>query len=189
MCQYALNADRDDNRGDKEETVGKRLSHPEDLISALAQKTVPKYARSTLKNAEDRFVPSAETWHDNLNIRSHDHVASGSNTEALGYGAFHPTQASYVDASHWSSILESIREIRQELLSSDPQIHASVKSSSAINTSLPLRRELQVDLGLNLGSTEMLSLEGVLKGLPSRQICDKLVSRYFHSQYKIMRKH
>ncbi|OAA55860.1 hypothetical protein SPI_08067 [Niveomyces insectorum RCEF 264] len=100
----------------------------------------------------------------------------------------HGSQATYVDSSHWSSILEDIRGIREQLSSSAIQAESgSEVDMSAPSTDMTLGREASTGFDLTFGSVRTLDLDQILEALPRRQICDSLVSQYFQSRFTILR--
>ncbi|CAM1510895.1 Fc.00g084080.m01.CDS01 [Cosmosporella sp. VM-42] len=96
------------------------------------------------------------------------------------------SHASYVDSSHWSSILEDIREIREQISPSNIPGQVAMVESSTTGSDWTLAEEPQGDTDLVLESAEKLDLQQILGSLPSRQVCDGLVSNYFRSRFTIL---
>ncbi|KAF7563908.1 hypothetical protein G7046_g215 [Stylonectria norvegica] len=94
-------------------------------------------------------------------------------------------QASYVDSSHWSSILEDIRGIREQLTPQDGQEQNSMTDSPTTGSEWTMAEEPQGEIDLVFGSAEHLNLQHILAALPTRQVCDGLVSHYFRSKFTI----
>ncbi|KLO93118.1 uncharacterized protein LW93_6111 [Fusarium fujikuroi] len=130
----------------------------------------------------DKRVEKAETVADRLkNLESliatlSDHSRSGAvaNSDGVSSGLM-----GQVDSSHWSSILENIRAIRDELPAASPQ--ASTLSSVTLNNDASTN-----EADFDMGSPSGLSIEHILSALPPRQVCDTLVSVFFLSHYTMM---
>ncbi|KAH7165760.1 fungal-specific transcription factor domain-containing protein [Dactylonectria macrodidyma] len=186
LCQYASNADRNDRHENKPESMTERLKNLEELITSLAQKSQLKPPDTLMALAKTQ--PRNEVaMTDGSDAGSDSHVGSKDEIEALGGGLLGGLQASYTDSSHWSSILEDIKDIREQLSSSPPQEQTSKAAASLTDaTEASLEDESQYETDLFLGCTAPPDLQQVLRSLPSRRICDSLVSCYFRSQYTIL---
>ncbi|KAH7152010.1 fungal-specific transcription factor domain-containing protein [Dactylonectria estremocensis] len=186
LCQYASNADRNDRHENKPESMTERLKTLEDLITSLAQKSQSKPPDTIMTLAKNRSRTDAAMTTDS-DAGSDAHVRPKDEVETLGGGLLSGLQASYTDSSHWSSILEDIKDIREQLSSSFPQERTSTATASLTDaTEVSLEDESQHETDLFLGCTVPLDLQQVLRSLPSRRICDSLVSCYFRSQYTIL---
>jgi hypothetical protein len=76
-------------------------------------------------------------------------------------------QLNYVDSSHWRSILNDIKEVREQLsIQDEPDM------------------EVQPEVDLVFGPQ---SASDILQSLPSRPVCDGLLSQYFNARYMILR--
>ncbi|KXG53681.1 Transcription factor [Penicillium griseofulvum] len=87
-------------------------------------------------------------------------------------------KTSHVDSSHWVSILEDIKEVRESLSTVDP--------FSLLEPTSDDRTSENPDLSLALGSEHGLKIKDILVSLPTRPICDMLVSRYFNARYMVL---
>ncbi|KAF5693133.1 hypothetical protein FDENT_2275 [Fusarium denticulatum] len=165
-----------DRHADKNESVADRLKNLESLIATVAQKTQKPSPTSSTYNNDS----TAQTQHGITGI-DHMHLADNSRSEAL---ANRDNAASglvgQVDSSHWSSILENIRAIRDELPAASPQ--ASTLSSVTLNNDASTS-----EADFDMGSPDGLTIERILSALPPRQVCDTLVSVFFLSHYAMMR--
>jgi hypothetical protein len=85
-------------------------------------------------------------------------------------------QVNYVDPSHWQSILEDIKEVRD---------HLSVLNHSQSQPMFELS-QASSDPSLIFGSTPSGDLDDILTSLPSQPICDLLLSSYFNSRFMIL---
>ncbi|KAJ3540398.1 hypothetical protein NM208_g5087 [Fusarium decemcellulare] len=177
-CHYASNADRNDKRGGKNESVNERLKTLEDLISSMSQKFVPKDPMASLTLVDDSHSIEDEMTE----------LEAGSGPQRLtseGTGTLSGSQVTHADSSHWSSMLENIRAIRDELSPSNSQLQPSSVISSTPETEPSPAGNHHGQVDLELGSTTPLDLQQILQGLPSRQVCDNLVSHYFRSRHII----
>ncbi|KLP15225.1 uncharacterized protein LW94_6255 [Fusarium fujikuroi] len=132
----------------------------------------------------DKRVEKAETVADRLkNLESLIATLSDqSRSEAVansGGDSVSSGLMGQVDSSHWSSILENIRAIRDELPAASPQ--ASTLSSVTLNNDASTN-----EVDFDMGSPSGLSIEHILSALPPRQVCDTLVSVFFLSHYTMM---
>jgi hypothetical protein len=77
-------------------------------------------------------------------------------------------QLNYVDSSHWRSILNDIKEVREQLtIQDEPDM------------------EVQPEADIVFGPQ---SASNILQFLPSRPVCDGLLSQYFNATYMVLRK-
>ncbi|KLP04264.1 uncharacterized protein Y057_2206 [Fusarium fujikuroi] len=132
----------------------------------------------------DKRVEKAETVADRLkNLESLIATLSDhSRSEAVansGGDSVSSGLMGQVDSSHWSSILENIRAIRDELPAASSQ--ASTLSSVTLNNDASSN-----EVDFDMGSPSGLSVEHILSALPPRQVCDTLVSVFFLSHYTMM---
>ncbi|KAF3028370.1 hypothetical protein E8E15_003643 [Penicillium rubens] len=86
----------------------------------------------------------------------------------------HHGKASHVESSHWVSILEDIKEVRESLSAVDPFSLGEPTSDGGSG---------QPDVSLALEPETRLEIKDILASLPARPICDMLVSRYFNAPY------
>ncbi|KAF4464113.1 hypothetical protein FALBO_9054 [Fusarium albosuccineum] len=173
-------ARKNDKRGGKNEGVNERLKILEDLISSMSQKFVPKDPMASLTLVDDSPLMEDNITGGELETGSGPHRATSEGT-----GTLSGSQVTHADSSHWSSILENIRAIRDELSPSSFQLQPSSVISSTPDTEPSPAGDRPGQVDLELGSTTPLDLQQILQGLPSRQVCDNLVSHYFRSRHII----
>lgn len=89
-------------------------------------------------------------------------------------------QMNFVDSSHWLSILHDIKEVRGSLSTSPVQGNDSIEASSP---------EPETDLVFGTMQLSSSSLREIIWSLPSRPVCDSLLSQYFNMQFFVFRKH
>ncbi|CVK97776.1 uncharacterized protein FPRN_10824 [Fusarium proliferatum] len=177
LCHYASNADRYDKRVEKAETVADRLKNLESLIATVAQRTQesnPTSSTYTNKGTIQKEHGLAGINSFQLSDHSRSEAVTNSGGDSVSSGLM-----GQVDSSHWSSILENIRAIRDELPAASPQ--ASTLSSVTINNDASTN-----EVDFDMGSPSGLSIEHILSALPPRQVCDTLVSVFFLSHYTMM---
>ncbi|KAF0643976.1 hypothetical protein FPSE5266_02429 [Fusarium pseudograminearum] len=92
--------------------------------------------------------------------------------------------AGHLDSSHWSSILENIKAIREELPSESPQEKEQTSPSNSSGVSPEQLGRMSPDL--DFGSTKGTTDDSILAALPPRQVCDTLVSMFFRWHYTMM---
>ncbi|OBS22543.1 hypothetical protein FPOA_08880 [Fusarium poae] len=176
ICHYASNADRNERRVDKgsSSSVADRLKHLEGLLTIVAQQRDPMASLSisdetlTVGNGSASIVTPASI--ESRGVDSNN--------------AMPPGLAGHVDSSHWSSILENIKAIRQELPNDSPQDKEQVlsKKSPGVGPEAPGRMSPDLDFGSSKG----VSHDGILATLPPRQVCDTLISMFFRWHYTMM---
>ncbi|KAI1015994.1 hypothetical protein LB504_009245 [Fusarium proliferatum] len=177
LCYYASNADRHDKRVEKAETVADRLKNLESLIATVAQRTQESNPPSSIYINEDTVQKEhgiAGINNNQLSDHSRSEAVANSSGDSVSSGLM-----GQVDSSHWSSILENIRAIRDELPAASPQ--ASTLSSVTLNNDASTN-----EADFDMGSPSGLSIEHILSSLPPRQVCDTLVSVFFLSHYTMM---
>ncbi|CAI7666706.1 unnamed protein product [Penicillium pancosmium] len=86
-------------------------------------------------------------------------------------------EAVYTDPSHWMSILQEIKFVRESLPSEE---------SSAPDETPHLDDEPDFDLNLNMGPGNKFSISDALTCLPVQPVCDMLLSKYFNSRYMVL---
>lgn len=166
ICQYAPNADRSKAEA-KKGAVADQLKRLEDMIFSLAeQKTSPSGSSTahSSSTAEQSKADSASVPED---------------------GATGTTR--FTESNHWLSIIEDIKDIRAQL---SPGLGQGIPTISEIapaasesgSAASPVSA---ADLGLRHART--VSIDHILKGLPSRQICDFWVSHYFQARFTTLR--
>jgi hypothetical protein len=83
-------------------------------------------------------------------------------------------QVNYIDPSHWQSILEDIKEVREHLTKSNQPLAQSDPGGGT--------DRVLADASYLFGSVPSVSFREILSSLPPQPICDKLVSWYFDLQ-------
>ncbi|KAK8107275.1 uncharacterized protein PG998_009288 [Apiospora kogelbergensis] len=87
-------------------------------------------------------------------------------------------QVNYIDPSHWLSILDDIKEVRE---------HLSVPNQSRGHSGMALdANHMTPDATFLSLPTQTLSLNDALSALPTRSTCDRLVSWYFNARFMVL---
>ncbi|KAH8692102.1 fungal-specific transcription factor domain-containing protein [Talaromyces proteolyticus] len=157
LCKYAGNAIRNPK---PKNNVGERLQRVENLVSELLEGGIIN---------ESSKKESNEPLGDNSALvftktTPNDEEATIQN-ETI--------QRGHLDSTHWLSILDDIKEVRQHL------------SQSEIYTPEENDIDNEQELDLVLGPTELSRIQDIIHSLPPRPICDKLLSQYFNSTFNL----
>ncbi|PKS05661.1 hypothetical protein jhhlp_008180 [Lomentospora prolificans] len=184
LCKYAPNATRNKPGPSKPRDLRDRLNTLENLVSsfisgdAVIQSRLLSEIQSTEKEG-GKFSSGYER--DDL---APNRGSAPSSTSADEYPLTPETphlqettdgQVNYIDPSHWLSILDDIKEVREHLSGSRntvPQYHVYSAGGRG-------------DASL-LFSDQSLSVDEILTSLPSQPICDMLLSWYFNSQFMVL---
>lgn len=87
-------------------------------------------------------------------------------------------QMNYVDSSHWLSILNEIKDVRDQLSSSS----LKDEEDRSFEENRPQR-----ETDLVFGQPQCRNTSEIMQSLPPRSVCDILLSQYFNSQYMVIR--
>ncbi|KAG9258563.1 uncharacterized protein F5Z01DRAFT_202367 [Emericellopsis atlantica] len=167
-CHYAPNAIRS--------TTKRNAGKPRNMVDRL----------DDLETLLSSLVPGARPpkTHDSERIQSPESAAPSANRltpETPHLQQSEDGNVSYIDPSHWQSILEDIREVREHL--SPGQVK---NSGSSLQSNGNMHTSSGDDPALYLGASAPGSLEAILATLPPQPICDKLVSGYFGMQFMVL---
>lgn len=152
-----------------------QLKRLEDMIAHLGKQKRSMTSIATPESSED-------------SARSND----GEQSQHTGTPASAPP-VGYADASHWSSILDDIKDIRAQLDPSGVDYnddnrndYVSPDGDGRGHERVSTSPRAKHDLGFRTGKTA--SLQEMLQQLPSKKFCDYCVSRYFHVKFATLRK-
>lgn len=88
-------------------------------------------------------------------------------------------QVRYVDSGHWLSVLDEIREVREQL---SPE-----GTLPPDDTPIGPRPEPEMHEAISvLGLEAKLSIEDIMTALPPRHTCDRLLWHYFNSRFQVV---
>jgi hypothetical protein len=88
-------------------------------------------------------------------------------------------QLNYIDPSHWQSILEDIKEVREHLSGTGSPVHKMGSGGSPQDVAQP-------DASFLFGEESTATLAEILTSLPSQAQCDVLLSGYFNMPFLIL---
>jgi hypothetical protein len=191
VCEYAPNADRSKtDHNARQVKPSDRLQRLEDLVLQFMENGVSQSSESS--NGTGKGSTRSDSSLDPESAKSTDRIPHGLPRlplESLRAEAnFNDTnglldvnggETNYVDSSHWLSVLNEIKEVREYLQ----------PGNSIARESLPENgpgTETSVDLVFGL--VPQLQLPDILRGLPHRHIVDSLLSYYFNTNFLILRK-
>ncbi|KPI37886.1 uncharacterized protein AB675_3049 [Cyphellophora attinorum] len=164
-----------------ETQLKEKLNKLENLVSSLvSQQTQPNgdaqlQQSLSMAGSSASFTGPAQPT-DKLTPSSPDpdHLKESPRPIAGGDG-----QVSYVDASHWQSVLEELREVRETLATSDvPSV--SSHSEGPSTTSPPLSTIPM------FSENTPATIEEILTDLPTQPICSSILSQFFNTPYSVL---
>ncbi|KAJ5374000.1 hypothetical protein N7517_006006 [Penicillium concentricum] len=187
-CQYASNAVRGKIHTSRQRALSDRLKRLEDSIQSFVagenvfQTYLQPQSGGVHTFSEGGSLPSSHgvlVAPTRLPTSNEPRIGDQHLQEKAVPNTLHTHQGrnSHVDSSHWVSILEDIKEVRESLSAVDP--FSLIEPASDGGSEHP-------DLSLALGSEHRLNIKDILVSLPTRPICDMLVSRYFNARYMVL---
>ncbi len=196
-CQYALNVWRSEAGFPKKSNLTDRLKNLEALVSSFAAQDLVVQQRKRTNG--DSAITDHQDAHA-LNAMSSEEPEQPSLTPKPGPNASNQSKSqkglnpetprirqtpnghvNYVDSSHWLSVLEDIREVREHLSVPGGFLPQDMPSSSSASWE-PELPEVSSVLGLDTS----ISLDEILTSLPPRPMCDRLLSHYFNSRFQVL---
>ncbi|KAI0859349.1 hypothetical protein F4860DRAFT_504757 [Xylaria cubensis] len=183
LCHYAANASRGRAGPSKQRNLQDRLNTLENLIGSFISGDTIVKARTDLDEELDpgyteTSSPPIEQSNKVISLESH---TSGQNKaedrltpETPHLQKARDGQVNYIDPSHWESILEDIKEVRE---------HLAIPNRPLLqNEPGPGTHRVLADASHLFGSIPYTTFTEILGSLPPQPICDKLVSWYFSTQ-------
>ncbi|KGO76432.1 Transcription factor, fungi [Penicillium italicum] len=179
---------RTETRASKERALGDRLKRLEDTIQSFvrgenaSQINPPpqsEVAHATHESGSLSNTHGVSVAATGLAASNGSHVGDQHFQEKAVHSTSHAHhgKTSHVNSSHWVSILEDIKEVRESLSTVDPFALSEPTSDGASG---------QSDVSLATGPEARLNIKDILVSLPTRPICDMLVSRYFNASYMVL---
>jgi hypothetical protein len=189
LCSYAPNANRNRHEPSKRRDIKDRLSTLENLVSSfLSDDTVvqPRFHAESMIATEEGGYTATTAEQYNRSIKQSSILSSSSGGEdALTPETPHMQetgngQVNYIDPSHWQSILDDIKEVRE---------HLSIPNQSLSRNETDFDADRMVkDASFLFGPAQNPTIDEILRSLPSQPICDMLVSWYFNSRFMVLGK-
>lgn len=186
-CNYASNASRNKPAPSKPRELKDRLNVLEGLISSLLSGDTVIHPATlegheheennssaiTLSSSQSNTVAKTDT-----RISSPNESEGGLTTQTPRLRETGDGQLNYIDPSHWLSILDDIKEVRE---------HLSVPSRTIPpkEDGFNVNRTI-TEANLLHGSNQSMDLDEILSSLPSQPICDMLLSWYFDTRFMIL---
>lgn len=171
ICSYAVNASRLRPGTSKVRNLKDRLDNVEQLVVSILSSN-----GNVHNNPQDGIDPSADSIPSTDDL---ENTPASSDTLASQAPHLHETGdggVNYIDSSHWLSILDDIREVRE---------HFSASGQSELVPAVE-RHRLISDTIVPQSPTAQPSLGEILCTLPSRPLCDSLLSWYFNSRFMVL---
>lgn len=165
-CVYASNARRGPRVPSKETQLRDKLNKLEGLVSSLLGK------QTEANGAQLAAIPNGPRSSSADHMTTHSTpTTTGSSvlTESPRPVADQNGLTCYVDASHWQSVLEELKEVRENLVSDE------LPQTAEPNVSAP-------SLPMLVDATNV-EIEDILADLPLQPVCNALLSAYFTSSY------
>ena len=182
-CHYSATTRRSETGASKTANLTDRLKNLEALVSSfaaqdlVAQQQRKGKAKLAINDPAVSATSSQEQGHDT----SHKTGEKGLNPESPRMRQTQDGHVSYVDSSHWLSVLEDIREVREHLSPEGSALPENVSRGNAASWE-PEVPQVGSVMGLNVS----LSIEEILSSLPPRALCDRLLSQYFNSRFQVL---
>jgi hypothetical protein len=189
LCSFAPNANRNKHEPSKARELKDRLSTLENLVSSLLSGDAViqpgLFSESEPSTKDSMIVVSSVGQSSRPATQASTFSISSGKEDALTPEIPHiqetgTGQVNYIDPSHWLSILDDIKEVREHLSIPTQPIFSN-------GTAFDLDRTVS-DAGVLLCSGQNPSFDEILRSLPSQPICDTLVSWYFNSKFMILGK-
>jgi hypothetical protein len=197
LCNYAANANRSKPPPSKGRDLKDRLNNLENLVSSflsgdaviqqpgLRTESEPAAAAAAAPEAGSEII-TYSAIHYSRHKKQNSILGNPSGAD----NAFAPEtlhrqdtgdgQINFVDPTHWLSILDDIKEVREHLsLPTQPVLQYDTNASGRC---VALGSRILDNANPNDGVEEILS------SLPSQPVCDMLLSYYFNSRFMILGK-
>ncbi|KAK8039688.1 hypothetical protein PG993_008099 [Apiospora rasikravindrae] len=156
-----------------------RLNNLERLVSSFLAGEAP--VRTSPSTAGGNNSTDSEDISTLINTpwpERHGHPVAPLSPESLNLQETGDGQVNYIDPSHWLSILDDIKEVREHLsVPKQPMAH----SFMALDTN-----RMTPDTVFLSTPSQSLSLGDALSSLPTRPTCDRLISWYFNARFMVL---
>ncbi|KAI9172634.1 Fusarisetin A cluster transcription factor fsa6 [Paramyrothecium foliicola] len=185
-CHYAANATRNKSTSAKPRDLKDRLNSLENLVSSLLSGDA--VLQAGFPTPSQSLTENSTILTDHLGEQTREDQDSGLGStigkeDTLTPETLHLQESgdghrSYIDPSHWLSILDDIKEIREHVSVSThrgPQYERSHDGETLVT-----------DPGFLFAAAHRLSSDEIIAALPPRSTCDMLLSWYFNSRFMIL---
>ncbi|KAI1748519.1 hypothetical protein F4782DRAFT_516922 [Xylaria castorea] len=183
LCHYASNASLGRTGSSKQRNLQDRLNTLENLIgSFISGDTIVRARTNSEKELDpdhsETISPPVEQSNKAIRLESdsfgHGRAEDTFTPETPHLQTARDGQVNYIDPSHWESILEDIKEVREHLAIPDQPL---LQGDPGHGT-----HRVLADASHLFGSIPYTTFTEILGSLPPQPICDKLVSWYFSTQ-------
>ncbi|KAI1422017.1 hypothetical protein F5Y12DRAFT_787100 [Xylaria sp. FL1777] len=183
LCHYAPNASRGYTGPPKQRKLQDRLNTLENLIASFVSGDTIVRSKATFdedlnqdysETASPSIKLSSKTIRSDSDSTSQDKAEAALTPETPHLQEAGDGQVNYIDPSHWQSILEDIKEVREHLaIPSQPPLQSDPAD---------VTHRVLADAGYTFGSIPYITFIDIIGSLPPQPVCDKLVSWYFSTQ-------
>ncbi|KXJ85749.1 fungal-specific transcription factor domain-domain-containing protein [Microdochium bolleyi] len=189
-CTYASNAIRGGSKAGKKtkpRDLNDRLASLESLVSSFLSQSsgAPTQLSTSLHSVNEAAVVTPDLGSTVEHLRR-----AAISIEAMADDVPDARQRAdnHIDPSHWLSILDDIKEVREHLASTVVESASpSTQPSTNENPDYSSRDTGGSDPSLVLGAGHTPSTLGeIIARLPARSVCDMLLSWYFNSQFMVL---
>ena len=167
-CHYSANARRGPRPASKEVQLKEKLHKLESLVSSLVSKQKVTDENRILPDYHESKIPIHGTPKSETSPLDTTSSKESPRPIVTGNG-----NTSYVDASHWQSVLEELREVRESICEA-PSISGTGSNRSALS-SLPM-----------FSDNQPATMEELLADLPTQAVCSGLLSHFFNTPYSVL---
>ena len=186
-CVYAANATRHKPAPPSSRAMKDRLNRLEHLVSSFINKDtaipITPYSESSNSSQDLSGAPAQQPARRHSPASSNlskDYQSELLTPESPHLQETDDGQVNYIDRSHWMSILDDIKEVREHI--------DGTSRSTMQEPAQPEFKEGSSDASYLFSSSQTPTLGDILATLPSRSICDMILSSYFNSTFMVLGK-
>lgn len=178
MCQYSPHANRSKATN---KPLKDRLQTLETVVSSFLAGDI---AAPQPESQPVKSVPGGSENNQAANLANSSQRRGTDNSDYYSLTPERPHvqetrdgQVNYIDRSHWQSILEDIKEVKDHL--------ADWGGSPAQSLTSQQPDDVEHDASFLIGCGSNDNLAEILTSLPPQHICDRMLSGYFNSRFLI----
>jgi hypothetical protein len=158
-------------------SVQDKLQQLEGLIVSLMRQGATFEIQQDPSPANDSDIPFASSEivdPTSLPEDTHPDRGGSPDTAALRKLRLSPAKSIYVDSSHWTSILDGISELKEQLEAED-------EASISLDTATAAQQPLSPGILMFNGCQPVSCKEELLAAIPPKATVDRLISQYFQA--------
>lgn len=156
--------------------VQEKVKHLEELVMSLMKTREDSGFDSLAHESSSTASPQNPIRGDGFEIDTvsslGDQMESNSQVESLGKLTKGKNKTSFVGSGHWEAILEDIAELKNHFDEGHERNDEHISNAHEPNDFEPR---------ILLGPQNHASRAEIMSSIPTRPICDRLISRYFNS--------